>query len=111
MLLNATGLGRFGRLMKLREAMDAHHPMERPHDYLWFLGVHPRLQGAGIGSRLLASKTARLDAASRHAFLETATPKNLPLYQRHGFKVVCEYQPAADGPRIWGMWREPTPRD
>ncbi len=107
MLLNAAGLGRFGRLIKLREAMDAHHPMERAHDYLWFLGVRPEVQGAGIGSRLLASKAARLDAAGRPAFLETATPRNVPLYARHGFETVSEYRPAPDGPLIWAMWREP----
>ena len=107
MLLNAAGLGRFGRLLQLREAMDKHHPMDRPHDYLWFLGVHPDAQGAGVGSRLLASKTARMDAAGRPGFLETATPRNVPLYNRYGFKTIAEYRPAGGAPLIWGMWREP----
>jgi ribosomal protein S18 acetylase RimI-like enzyme len=107
MLVNATGLRRFGRLLKLREAMDSRHPMARPHDYLWFLGVRPDAQGGGIGSRLLASKTERMDAAGRCGFLETATPRNLPLYQRHGFEIIVEYKPADDGPLIWGMWRDP----
>jgi ribosomal protein S18 acetylase RimI-like enzyme len=107
MLLNAAGLGRFGRLLKLREAMDAKHPMERPHDYLWFFGVHPAAQGGGIGSRMLKSRTDRMDAAGRCGFLETATPRNLPLYQRHGFEIVADYRPAPDGPLIWAMWREP----
>ncbi len=107
MLLNAAGLARFARLLKLREAMDKHHPMQRPHDYLWFLGVHPNFQGAGIGSRLLASKTERLDASGRHGFLETATPRNVPLYQRHGFQIVSEYKAADDAPLVWAMWREP----
>lgn len=107
MLLGATGLGRFNRLLQLRTAMDAHHKMDRPHDYLWFLGVRPDLQGAGIGSRLLASKAARLDQQQRPAFLETATPRNVPLYARHGFETVSEYRPAPDAPLIWAMWREP----
>ena len=107
MLLNAAGLGRFGRLMKLRNAMDEKHPMERPHDYLWFLGVHPDAQGKGLGSKLLQAKTERMDAAGRCGFLETATARNLPLYQRHGFEIVTDYRPAPDGPLIWAMWREP----
>ncbi len=107
MLLNAAGLGRFSRLTKLRNAMDHHHPAERPHDYLWFLGVHPEAQGAGVGSRLLAARTAKLDAAGRCGFLETATPRNVPLYARHGFETVAEYRPAPDGPLIWAMWRDP----
>jgi ribosomal protein S18 acetylase RimI-like enzyme len=107
MLLNAAGFGRFGRLMKLRNAMDDKHPMDRPHDYLWFLGVHPDAQGKGLGSTLLHAKTERMDAAHRCGFLETATARNLPLYQRHGFEIVTDYRPAPDGPLIWAMWREP----
>jgi ribosomal protein S18 acetylase RimI-like enzyme len=106
MLLNAAGVGRMGRLMKLRDAMDSRHPMDRPHDYLWFLGVHPSAQGAGIGSKLLKSRTDRMDATGRCGFLETATPRNLPLYRRHGFEIVADYRPAPDGPLIWAMWRE-----
>ena len=107
MLLHAAGLKRFGRLMRLRQAMDEHHDLERPHDYLWFLGVRPDLQGLGLGSRLLAAHAARLDAAGRAAFLHTATPRNLGLYQRFGFRVVAEYAPPPDGPVSWAMWRDP----
>ncbi len=108
MLLNATGRSRFGRLLALRKAMEDHHPMERPHDYLWFLGVRPDVQGHGLGSRLLGAQIARLDARGRASFLETATPRNLPLYQRHGYEIIAEYRPAADAPVCWGMWREPA---
>ena len=107
MLLNATGLARFPRLTQLRDAMDKHHPMDQPHDYLWFLGVHPDAQGAGVGSRRLKARTDRLDRLGRAAWLETATPRNVPLYQRFGFRTRVEYRPGADGPLIWGMWRDP----
>ena len=105
-LLAASGLRRFSRLIQLRKAMDANHPSE-PHDYLWFLGVHPAAQGAGVGSRLIASRTARLDADRRAAFLETATPRNVTLYNRHGFEITGEYRPAPDAPLVWAMWRAP----
>jgi len=108
MLLNATGLARFARLSALRNAMDRHHPTDRPHDYLWFLGVHPAAQGAGVGSRLLRARTEDLDRRGRAAFLETATPRNVPLYQRHGFRIIADYRPADDGPLIHAMWREPA---
>jgi ribosomal protein S18 acetylase RimI-like enzyme len=107
MLLDATGLARFGRLLALRKAMDAHHPLATPHDYLWFLGVRPDVQGHGVGSRLLRAETARFDDQGRASFLETATPRNVPLYQRHGYNVIAEYRPAPDAPLIWGMWRDP----
>lgn len=106
-LLFASGWARFGRLRRLRRAMDAHHPTLPAHDYLWFLGVHPARQGRGIGSRLLADRTARLDARRRPAFLETATARNVDLYRRHGFETTCEYRAEPGCPTIWGMWREP----
>ena len=107
MLLHATGLGRFGRMMRMREAMDAHHDLERPHDYLWFLGVRPQLQGLGLGSRLLAAHAADLDRRGRPAYLITGTERNVALYSRHGFEVAHDFRPAPDGPMVWGLWRDP----
>jgi ribosomal protein S18 acetylase RimI-like enzyme len=109
MLLNAAGLSRMGRLSSLREAMEKHHPLERPHEYLWFLGVARAAQGHGLGSRLLRAHTAELDARGRPSFLETATERNVPLYQRHGYQIIGEYRPGPEAPLCWAMWREPLP--
>ena len=106
-LLGLTGWSRFGRLAAMRAAMDRLHPTDRPHDYLFFLGVVPEAQGHGIGSRLLRARTARLDAARRSAYLETATEANVRLYSRHGFQVVAEFRPRPNAPQNWSMWREP----
>ena len=106
-MLNATGWGRFTRLMALRADMDRHHPMERKHAYLWFLGVTHAAQGHGVGSRLLKVATDRLDTAALPAYLETQTERNLALYRRHGFEVTSEHRPRPDGPMLWSMWREP----
>jgi ribosomal protein S18 acetylase RimI-like enzyme len=108
-LIGATGLGRFGRLVALMEDMDKHHPMDRPHAYLWFLGVTKAAQGHGVGSRLLKSATDRLDAAGSPAYLETQTERNIGLYRRHGFEVISEHRPKPDAPRLWSLWREPEP--
>ena len=108
-LLSATGLSRFGRLMRMREAMDLNHPMDRPHAYLWFLGVRPEAQGFGVGSRLLAAGLKQVDAEGRHAFLESSNIANVPLYRRHGFEVVKEYRPGPGAPPLWAMWREAQP--
>jgi ribosomal protein S18 acetylase RimI-like enzyme len=107
MLLGLTGWSRFGRLLRLRDVMDAHHPTDRPHDYLWFLGVTPEAQGHGVGSRLIKARLDALDAKGRPAFLETATEANVRLYSRHGFEVIGEYLAPPDGPKNWAMWREP----
>jgi len=39
----------FIRLFSLRGDMDKHHPMDRRHAYLWFLGVSREAQGHGVG--------------------------------------------------------------
>jgi ribosomal protein S18 acetylase RimI-like enzyme len=106
-LLRATGLARFGRLMAIRADMDQHHPMDRPHAYLWFLGVSPSAQGRGVGSALLRAAGARLDAENLPAYLETGTTRNVALYRRHGFEVLSEHKARADAPPMWSMWREP----
>jgi ribosomal protein S18 acetylase RimI-like enzyme len=106
-ILSATGFGRVLRLLALMEDMDKHHPMDRPHAYLWFLGVARAAQGRGIGSRLLKVATDRLDAQRMPAYLETQTERNVALYIRHGFKVISEHHPRSDAPRLWSMWRDP----
>src|SRR5579862_1038815 len=98
MMLRMTGLARLGRLMAIRADMDRHHPMERPHAYLWFLGVAPAAQGRGVGSALLRAANARNDAAGRPAYLETGTTRNVALYERHGFKVISEHKARPDAP-------------
>jgi len=106
-MLGATGLSRINRLQAVLDDMDRHHPLDRPHAYLWFLGVSRPLQGRGIGSRLLKVATDRLDAQGLPAYLETQTERNLGLYRRHGFEVTSEHKPRPDAPPLWSMWREP----
>jgi ribosomal protein S18 acetylase RimI-like enzyme len=106
-MLAATGLARFGRLAAMRTDMDRHHPMQRRHAYLWFLGVRPEAQGHGVGSRLLKAATDRLDGAAEPAYLETQTERNVGLYRRHGFEVISQHRARADAPTMWSMWRDP----
>lgn len=104
-ILGATGFSRLGRLSAMREAMDRTHPKE-PHVYLFLLGVNQRLQGLGIGSRLLAAGLAKVDAKGLPAFLETSSEASRALYRRHGFEVTSEYFVTPDSPPTWTMWRE-----
>ena len=104
-----TGLGRLPRMIAMRKAMEANHPKDRHHAYLWFLGVRPEAQGYGVGSRLLAAGLRDVDEQGRHAFLESSNPANVPLYERHGFKVIKEYRARPDGPPFFAMWREARP--
>ena len=106
-ILGATGLGRIGRLAAMRKVMDDLHPMERPHAYLWFLGVRPEAQGLGVGSRMLKAGLAKVDAQGLPAYLESSNAANVPLYRRYGFEVMREFRARPDAPPAWAMWREP----
>lgn len=72
---------------ELGAAMAAHHP-HGPHWYLWLIAVDPRMKGRGVGSALLKHTLAQCDAAGEIAYLESSTPQNVPLYERHGFEVT-----------------------
>lgn len=82
-----------------------HAPM--PHWYLAQIGVEPSRQGRGIGSGLLQSMLARIDAEQVWCYLETAKHANVGFYERHGFRVVGDGETYAGGPRIWGLLRAP----
>jgi ribosomal protein S18 acetylase RimI-like enzyme len=88
------------------ELMDACHPDE-PHWYLSMIGVDPARQGRGLGSALLKHCLATLvDSEGVLAYLESSNPKNTPLYERFGFTVVGQIQPA-DFPGLTPMLRPP----
>ena len=91
----------YGRLigwLRLRQtgsaidALDERRRIHAPgsHFYLSALGVDPDRQGEGIGSALLGPVLAEADARGLPCYLETATGRNVLLYERHGFEVVEE---------------------
>jgi len=82
------------------------HP-KVPHWYLAVIGVEPARQGEGLGGKLLDVVLDRLDGTHVPAYLETSTEGNVAWYRHHGFELQEEVRPAAGGPPIWTMWREP----
>jgi ribosomal protein S18 acetylase RimI-like enzyme len=88
------------------ERMEARHPRDPSHWYLFILGTEPAAQGQGLGSALLAHMLARVDTDGLPVYLESSNERNLALYGRHGFEVTSEVA-LPGGPRIWPMWREP----
>ncbi|HEY4264071.1 MAG TPA: N-acetyltransferase [Micropepsaceae bacterium] len=103
-ILRLTGLKRLPRGAAMAAAMDE-APPQTPYFYLAFIGVAPRMQGAGLGSALLRQTLARADAAGSGAYLENSNPRNLKLYQRAGFAVLREVKAHADAPPVTAMWR------
>jgi len=104
--LRITGLGGFSRGMNAMNLMEKNHPKER-HYYLLAIGVDPPRQGQGVGSTLLQPMVERLDAEGVPAYLESSKERNIPLYERFGFKIAQEYPLPDNGPPLWAMWREP----
>ena len=78
-----------------------------PHWYLGYLGTRRDQQGHGLGTQMLREVLAGLDTDGVPAYLESSNERNLPLYERNGFRVVGELQALGRGPTIWRMWREP----
>ncbi len=92
-------------LFSMFEQMAGYHPKE-PHWHLPLMGVEPGRQGCGCGSALLEDTLAECDRLGMPVYLEATSPRNVPLYERHGFVAVGEIQ-AATSPPLTPMVRRP----
>jgi GNAT superfamily N-acetyltransferase len=81
-----------------------HAGQSPPHSYLGYLGTRRDRQGQGLGTQMLAEVLAGADTDGMPAYLESSSERNLPLYERNGFRVVGELQALGHGPAIWRMW-------
>lgn len=104
-------LGIFGRTLpralRVADSIDAHRP-GGDFWYLHFVGVRRAHQGQGHGGRVIRAQTAVADAEGHQCWLETATPENVPLYERLGFVTQVEWDVPGGGPHFWGMMRAPA---
>ncbi|MDX2166662.1 MAG: GNAT family N-acetyltransferase [Deltaproteobacteria bacterium] len=82
----------------------AHRPSQ-PHWYLPLIGVDPARKLRGLGSALLRHALQRCDRDHQPAYLESSDPKNIPLYERHGFVLQAAVQ-VGDSPPLFPMLRE-----
>jgi GNAT superfamily N-acetyltransferase len=87
--------------------LQEHHPRE-PHWYLPLVGVDPAAQGRGLGAAVMAPVLARCDRDGSSAYLESSNPRNLPFYERLGFRALAKLQ-VGDGPALIPMLRSPRP--
>lgn len=83
--------------------METYHPSE-PCWYLPLIGVDPVCQGRGYGSALLRYALEQCDRGGMPAYLESSNPRNIPLYQRHGFESLGAIQ-AGTSPTLVPMLR------
>lgn len=87
-------------------AVEAQH-FAKPHWYLAVLGTAPEHRGKGVGAALMNPILRRCDQEGLAAYLESSNLENIPLYQRHGFRVTGEIV-LSGGPTLWPMLREPV---
>jgi GNAT superfamily N-acetyltransferase len=92
-------------LESIFEQMASYHP-GGPHWYLPLIGVDPARQGSGLGSALMRHALARSDRDGLPAYLESSNPRNISLYERHGFKRLGAIQ-SGHSPTMVPMLREP----
>ncbi|MGH8068630.1 MAG: GNAT family N-acetyltransferase [Candidatus Entotheonellia bacterium] len=94
-----------GDLLVVFERMGSYHPQE-PHWYLPLIGVDPTHHGQGYGSALMQHALLSCDRDHTPAYLESSNPRNIPLYQRHGFEALGTIQARASPP-LFPMIRKP----
>ena len=99
---------RLPEMMQVFEQMSAHHPKE-PCWFLPLIGVDPARQGCGYGSALLRHAVQRCDRDNVAAYLESSNPRNIPLYEQHGFQALGSIQ-VGSSPTLVPMLRRPQRR-
>jgi ribosomal protein S18 acetylase RimI-like enzyme len=105
-ILHQNGVRPVWRVLRQGALFAKHHPQE-PHYYLQFIGCCRSEQGRGIGSALLKQGLRICDERGMPAYLECSNPRNVPLYERHGFIVTGQFAVGKNGPMAWFMWRDP----
>ncbi|MGE5596632.1 MAG: GNAT family N-acetyltransferase [Hyphomicrobiales bacterium] len=102
----STGWRRIPTVISGINGVEKKHP-KQPHYYLLALGVEPELQGRSIGTQLMRPVLERCDHEGIPAYLESSKERNVPLYERNGFRVTEEIVLPKGGPKLWLMWRDP----
>lgn len=99
------GLPGLLRFLRASRYMDRTHAqiVPGPHWYLWVLGVEPENQGQGTGGKLLQIVLQQAREQGVPCYLETENPRNVPFYQKHGFRLVSESQVPRSQVHIYAM--------
>jgi len=109
-LLEGAAFGlRLSRAARLGGAIEMRHVRER-HYYVRDVGVHPDMQGKGLGGALLRPTLDRCDREGLPAYLEASSERSAALYERLGFRLTSELR-VGGSPPLRLMLRPPKPTD
>ena len=104
--IGLAGLRRF--LHAARYTDEAHaRTVAGHHWYVWVLGVDPTCQGCGLGSQLLQIVLQQARVQRLPCYLDTQNPRNVPFYQRHGFRQVSQSPIAGSDVQVYALLWEP----
>ncbi|KRR27212.1 GNAT family N-acetyltransferase [Bradyrhizobium retamae] len=92
-----------GDIAAIMKGMAEHHPHE-PHWYLPLIAADPKWIGQGLGALLMKHAIRRCDEEGIAAYLESSNPRNISLYERHGFKITGRIQ-SGSSPVVTPMLR------
>lgn len=85
-IVSVSGISKLFKIIQRQKKINALHPA-RPFYYLWFLAVSPAVQGKGIGTVFFQELLQHFGEEGSMICLETSTLKNIPWYEKFGFKV------------------------
>ena len=85
------------------KGMAEHHPHE-PHWYLPVIAADPKWIGQGLGALLMKHALRRCDEQGSVAYLKSSNPRNIPFYERHGFRIIGRIQ-SGSSPTLTPMLR------
>ncbi|HEU4321939.1 MAG TPA: GNAT family N-acetyltransferase [Roseiflexaceae bacterium] len=90
----SVGLPPLVRLMRSLIEMEHLHTRNvgPDHWYLFYLAVDPPYQKRGLGAALIQPILDRAAQEGLACYLETTNPRNVPFYQRCGFKIIDDIQ-------------------
>lgn len=86
LMFNTIGLRSIKKTLRREKLIKSMQPKEEKL-YLWFIGVDPKFQHAGIGTQMLKEIQQLAQEANLPLYLETSTVQNLPWYKKHGFTL------------------------
>ena len=89
LIISSMGFSNVKKAMDRESKIKKLQPKELLY-YLWFIGVDPEQQHRGIGSALMNDVIKEGLAKQRTICLETSTLKNIPWYEKFGFKIYNE---------------------
>jgi len=100
------------QVIKSMLVSDPHHKRHtgnKPHWYLFYIGVHPDYQRKGYGSKLLRVVLDLADKEKHPCFLQNETDANQAFYEANGFRVM-ERHVFRDDVIMRSMVRQPGAR-